>query len=79
MGAPSLKLCILTIPKYFEWPMPGITPQEKFLIFAAVLTMLAIGGVFVGAVLFFNRRLDNEQKAVEEIERDGGFERPDDE
>lgn len=59
--------------------MASTTPQEKFLIFAAVLTMLIVGGVFLGAVLWFNRRLDNEQKTVEEIERDGGFQLPEDE
>ncbi|MDF2441724.1 MAG: hypothetical protein JWN98_2708 [Abditibacteriota bacterium] len=59
--------------------MTGTTPQEKFLIFAAVVTMLVIGFVFLGVVLLFNRRLDNEQKMVEEIEREGGFQRPEDE
>lgn len=59
--------------------MPGITPQEKLLILAAVLTMLAIGGTFVGVILLVNRRLNNEQKEVETIEREGGFPSPDDE
>lgn len=59
--------------------MPAITPQEKLLILAAVLTMLAVGGTFVGAILLVNRRLNNEQKDVETIEREGGFQALDDE
>ena len=54
--------------------MPGITSQEKLLIFAAVLTMLVIGGAFLAVILLVNRRLNNEQKDVETIESQGGFE-----
>ena len=42
--------------------MSGNTPQEKLLIWGAVAFMLFIGLTFLAGLLFFNKRLKDEQK-----------------
>ena len=44
--------------------MSGNTPQEKLLIWGAVAFMLFIGLTFLAGLLFFNKRLKDEQKTV---------------
>ena len=43
----------------------GLTAAQSLLIILVLLTALGLGGAFVGVVLFFNKRLNDEQRRAE--------------
>lgn len=46
----------------------GLTGTQAVLIFLVLLTALALGGAFLAAVWFFNKRLNDEQRRAQWVE-----------
>jgi hypothetical protein len=54
--------------------MYGIDFTSKAIIYAALALALFIGAVFLGFVLFLNKRLDKEQELMDKLQAEGRLE-----
>jgi hypothetical protein len=49
----------------------GFDPSVQGIVFAALGLALLVGGVFVGFVLFLNKRLNSEQQMIDKLQEQG--------